>query len=79
MSRWLRAKIGLNGPNDKYGMKILKSGPQHKYDTRPGVLKVWRENAVFEKQHFTMANKLKLVKYMQNTFAANENKNGNNN
>ena len=56
------------------GMKILKSGPQHKYDTRPGVLKVWRENAVFEKQHFTMANKLKLVKYMQNTFAANENK-----
>ena len=58
------------------GMKILKYGPQHKYDTRPGVAKVWRENSVFDKLHFTMNNKLKLIKYMQNTFTANESKQG---
>ena len=53
------------------GMKILKTGPQHKYDTRPGASKVWRESAVFEKLHFTMANKLKIVQYLQKTFATN--------
>ena len=76
----INEKNGLSWMNlHLQGMKILKSGPQHKYDTKPGVPKVWRENAVFEKLHFTMTNKLKLVKYMQSTFAANENKNGNNN
>ena len=57
-----------------HGMKILKSGPQHKYDTRPGAAKVWRESAVFEKLHFTMANKLKIMQYLQKTFAANGSK-----
>ena len=58
------------------GMKILKSGPQHKYDTRPESLKVWRETNVFDKLHFTMANKLKLITYMQKTFTVNEQKHG---
>ena len=58
------------------GMKILKSGVQHKYDTRPGGAKVWRENLVFDKLHFTMNNKLKLIKYMQNTFSVKESKSG---
>ena len=56
------------------GIKMLKSGPQHKYDTRQGAVQVWRERQVFKKIHFTMANKLKLMKYLQNTFKSNANK-----
>ena len=53
------------------GVKILKSGPQHKYDTRPGTKAIWREKEVFSKLHFTMENKLKIVVYMQNTLKIN--------
>ena len=53
------------------GVKILKSGPQHKYDTRPGVTPVWREKEVAKKLHFTMANKLKIMQYLLKTFKSN--------
>ena len=53
------------------GVKILKSGPQHKYDTRPGATSVWREKEVAKKLHFTMENKLKIVQYLQKTFQNN--------
>ena len=56
------------------GIKMLKSGPQHKYDTMQGAAQVWRERQLFKKLHFTMANKLKLMKYLQNTFKSNTNK-----
>ena len=68
----INEKNGLSWINlHLQGMKMLKSGPQHKYDTRAGASRVWRENSVFEKLHFTMSNKLKLIQYMQNTFASN--------
>ena len=54
------------------GIRMLKSGPQHKFDTKEGSPRIWREKNVFEKCHFTMENKLKLVKYLGNTFASNE-------
>ena len=53
------------------GIKMLKAGPQHKFDTKIGAVKIWREKKVFEKSHFTMENKLKLIKYLENTFATN--------
>ena len=53
------------------GVKILKSGPQHKYDTRPGATSVWREKEVAKKLHFTMENKLKIIQYLQKTFQNN--------
>ena len=53
---------------------MLKNGPQHKFDSRPGASRIWRESGVFEKMHFTMENKLKIVQYLQNTFASNERK-----
>ena len=53
------------------GVKILKSGPQHKYDTRPGAIPVWREKEVAKKLHFTMANKLKIMQYLLKTFKSN--------
>ena len=53
------------------GVKILKSGPQHKYDTKPGAKLIWREREVFRKLHFTMENKLKIIVYLQNTFKNN--------
>ena len=53
------------------GVKILKSGPQHKYDTRPGATRIWREQEVAKKLHFTMENKLKIMQYLQKTFKSN--------
>ena len=53
------------------GVKILKSGPQHKYDTRPGATRIWRENEVAKKLHFTMENKLKIMQYLHKTFQSN--------
>ena len=53
------------------GVKILKKGPKHKYDTRPGAKAIWREREVFRKLHFTMENKVKIIEYMQNTFKNN--------
>ena len=58
------------------GIKMLKLGPQHKFDDKPGVKKVWREDEVFRKLHYTIENKLKLVQYLQNTFKANLGKSG---
>ena len=53
------------------GILMLKVGPQHKFDTRPGASKIWREDDVFKKLHFTSPNKLKVVRYLQNTFKNN--------
>ena len=53
------------------GIRMLKGGPQHKFDTRPGASKIWREDDVFKKLHFTSLNKLKIVRYLQNTFKNN--------
>ena len=50
------------------GIKMLKSGPQHKFDNKPGAKQVWREQEVFKKLHFTAENKLKVVQYLQNKF-----------
>ena len=55
-----------------HGIRMLKGGPQHKFDTRPGANKIWREEEVFRKLHFTSENKLKIVKYLQNTFLNNK-------
>ena len=49
----------------------MKSGPQHKYDTRPGATRVWREEEVAKKLHFTMENKLKIMQNLQKTFKSN--------
>ena len=54
------------------GVKMLKSGPQHKFDTRPDSVSIWSEKEVFQKRHFTMENKLKLIKYLENTFKSNQ-------
>ena len=56
------------------GIKMLKLGPQHKYDTRQGAVHAWRERQVFKMLHFNMTNKLKLMKYLQNMFKSNTNK-----
>ena len=53
------------------GIEMFKSGPQHKYDTRPGATPVWREKEVAKKLHFTMENKLKIIQYLQKTFQNN--------
>ena len=53
------------------GIKMLKSGPQHKFDTRPGATRIWRETEVSKKLHFTADNKLKIIQYLQNTFKRN--------
>ena len=53
------------------GIKMLKSGPQHKFDTRPGTTRNWRETEVLRKIHFTAENKLKFIQYLQNTFQKN--------
>ena len=53
------------------GVKILKSGPQHKFDTRPGAKIIWRDKEVFRKLHFTMENKMKIIMYFQNIFKIN--------
>ena len=58
------------------GIKMLKSGPQHKFDNKPGAKQVWREQEVFKKLHFTAENKLKVVQYLQNTFKNNMGKPG---
>ena len=54
------------------GVKMLRSGPQHKFDTKPGSVSIWSEKEVFQKRHFTMENKLKLIMYLENTFKSNQ-------
>ena len=55
-----------------HGIKMLKGGPQHKFDTKAGAVRIWREEQVSMKLHFTVENKLKIVKYLQKTFKNNE-------
>ena len=57
------------------GVKFFKSGTiQHKFDSLPGRAKIWRENEVRRKLHFTMENKLKVVSCLNNCFKANSNR-----
>ena len=57
------------------GIKIFKSGnKQHKYDTKPNSKRVWEEDEVFKKFHFTMEVKLKILSYINNCFKANAEK-----
>ena len=68
----MNLKDGLSYLNiHMHGVKMLKSGAQHKFDTRHGSTAVWREKLVFEKMHYTMENKMKLMKYLKNTFDSN--------
>ena len=54
------------------GLKFFKSGTiQHKFDTRDGAKKIWEENEVFKKLHFTMEIKLKIISYVIGCFRAN--------
>ena len=58
-----------------HGIKLLKKGKkQHKFDTRPGATRVWEEDAVASKLHFTMENKLKFLKFIVDCFRDNANK-----
>ena len=58
-----------------HGIKLLKKGKkQHKFDTRPGATRVWEEDAVASKLHFTMENKLKFLKFIIDCFRDNANK-----
>ena len=59
------------------GMKFFKSGrKQHKFDTREGVQKVWREREVFRKLHFTQEIKSKIVGFTINCFEQNSKEKG---
>ena len=54
------------------GMKYFKSGTkQHKFDTVPGVKRIWRESEVFRKLHFVPEQKLKIVEYIMKRFQDN--------
>ena len=69
----MNMKDGINFLNlHMQGIKMLKGGPQHKYDTKTGSTRIWREREVFKKLHFTSENKQKLIRYLQNTFRSNE-------
>ena len=49
-----------------------KSGTkQHKFNTTPGAVKIWRENLVFRKLHFTEKIKTKIVEYILLRFEDN--------
>ena len=55
------------------GMKYFKSGTkQHKFDTKPDTDRIWRENLVFRKLHFTQKIKTKIVEYILLRFEDNE-------
>ena len=57
---------------DWQGVKRFNSGnKQHKFDTKPGATKIWKETKVFRKLHFTMEMKLKLVGYIMECFKNN--------
>ena len=60
---------------DYHGIKRLRSGTlQHKYDNRPGVVRVWREKEVRKKLHFTMELKIKVVEHIKQSFTSNSRK-----
>ena len=69
----MNQKDGLNWVNlHLHGIKVFKSGTkQHKFDTRPGTTQIWREKEVHRKLHFTMANKLKIITYINQCFKSN--------
>ena len=55
-----------------YGMKYFKSGTkQHKFDTKPGASRIWRETEVRRKLHFTKEVKQKIVSHIMSIFAHN--------
>ena len=63
---------GLNWVNlHLHGIKVFKTGKQHKFDTRHGATQIWREKEVFRKLHFTMDNKLKIIGYIDKCFKSN--------
>ena len=54
------------------GMKFFRSGKkQHKFDTKEGAQKIWREKDVFRKLHFTQEIKAKIVGFAINCFEQN--------
>ena len=55
-----------------YGMKYFKSGTkQHKFDSKNGSARIWRETEVRKKLHFTKEVKLKIVTHILRIFAHN--------
>lgn len=69
----LNEKAGLAYPAlHMYGMKYFKSGTkQHKFDTKPGSTRIWREKEVRRKLHFTKEVKAKIVNHIMSIFAHN--------
>ena len=62
---------------DYTGIKRFKSGTkQHKFDNRDGATKIWRENEVFRKLHFTMDVKVKIMDHISTCFITNSQKFG---
>ena len=57
---------------DYTGIKRFKSGTkQHKFDNKDGATRIWREDEVFRKLHFTRENKVKIIQYINTCFASN--------
>ena len=55
-----------------FGMKYFKSGTkQHKFDTKTGSARIWRETEVRRKLHFTKEVKQKIVSHIRSIFAHN--------
>ena len=62
---------------DYTGIKRFKSGTkQHKFDNRVGAARIWREDEVFKKLHFTMDVKLKIMDHIKTCFITNSEKFG---
>ena len=57
---------------DYNGVTWFKSGSwQHKFDNRPGLKSICRENGMFKKLLFTMEARLKIIKHISNCFRGN--------
>ena len=69
----MNEKEGLEYPGlHLWGMKYMKSGKrQHKFDTRAGAAKIWREAEVRRKLHFTSDIKLRIMTSIQKIFTNN--------
>ena len=62
---------------DYTGIKRFKSGTkQHKFDNKDGATRVWREDEVFRKLHFTMDVKVKTMDHIRTCFISNSQKFG---
>ena len=57
---------------DKLISYAIISVKQHKFDTKPDTDRIWRENLVFRKLHFTQKIKTKIVEYILLRFEDNE-------